>query len=486
MIEKIKETGVYFIGTIGVAILSFTISLLYTHMFTTDDYGIYSLIAALYGLFYQLFTGWMTHSILRYYPEEKDNENAKSLKNIMLFILLVASVIFAFIMMAALVCYRTHDTLKQMCVVYSGVFFFEGLLLIFNTFIRAEGGSKQYSTNMILNSVIKSFAIVVLYYVIGFQSITVIIVSLFIAEFVQSLYIFVKFKWAQVISLSAIKKDLLQKVVRFGYPLIFVSVIFNILTYSDRYIIKIFQSTSEVGLYSFGYNMGHSLFYTMTNAIMLGAYPRLTKEWVEKGRKKTEEMMRGYLNMFCYIMLPAAVGVIAVGNCMIQSLCAQSYWDSYRVFIITCISYTVYGFSQYTNKAWELTGNTKMIVRINIIAAVINIVLNVLLIPWFGYTVAAVTTLLSFVIHIFISLFFSRRIFTFCVDKRSILNIILASAIMWSVLVLTDKYFEKNITMLLGKVFIGVLVYTIFLIILRDKITLEILKSIVKKEREKN
>ena len=66
MFEKVKETGIYFIGTIGVAILSFVISLLYSNMFTTADYGLYNLIAALYSLLYQLFTGWMTHSILRY------------------------------------------------------------------------------------------------------------------------------------------------------------------------------------------------------------------------------------------------------------------------------------------------------------------------------------------------------------------------------------------------------------------------------------
>lgn len=485
MLEKIKETGIYFIGTIGVAVISFVISLLYSDMFTTDDYGLYSLIAALYNLLYQLFTGWMTHSILCFYPKEKDNENAKSLRNTMLFVLFVVSAIFVIIICAGSFIYRTSPLLRQMCIVYIGVFFFEGLLLIFNTFIQAEGNSKQYSINTILNSIIKSVAIVVLYYIIGFKSVTVIIVSLLTAELVQSIYIFVKYKWGKIINVKWISKNLLRQVIKFGYPLIAVSVIFNVLTYSDRYIIRLFQTTSQVGLYSYGYNMGNALFYTMTNGIMLGAYPRLTKEWVASGRKKTEEMMTEYLNMFCYLMIPATVGVIVTGSRIIQTLCNQNYWASSSVFVITCISYTAYGFAQYTNKAWELTTNTKVILRLNIISAVLNIVLNFWLIPKFGYVIAAVTTLISFVIYIILSVFLSRRIFTFRFGKKNMINIIISSSVMLAVLCVLENHLKKGLMMLAVEILIGVVVYVMMLFILQDKIIRTVLKNVITRIRER-
>ena len=481
MFEKVKETGIYFIGTIGVAVLSFIISLLYSNMFSTEDYGLYSLIAALYSLLYQLFTGWMTHSILRYYPEEKNNQDARSLRNTILFILVVVFAIFAVIMIVTSLIYHAAPLLREMCLVYIGVFFFEGLLLIFNTFIRAEGHSKQYSVNTILNSAIKSVAIIILYYLIGFKSITVIIVSLFIAEFIQSTYIFIKYKWAAIISIREISGSIIRKVIIFGYPLIAVSVIFNILTYSDRYIIRLFQGASEVGLYSYGYNMGNALFYTMTNAIMLGAYPRLTKEWVEKGRAKTEEMMTSYLSMFCYLMIPATFGVIGTGTRIIQSLCNQNYWDSSTVFIITCISYATFGFAQYTNKAWELTTNTKMILRLNIMSALLNVGLNFLLIPRFGYVVAAITTLASFVVYIILSLTMSRKIFTYRFDMRNLLNTVLASSVMLIVLLLLNMVFKIGFLMLISQILIGVAVYVIMLLILQDKTIKTMVKTLLVK-----
>ena len=365
--------------------------------------------------------------------------------------------------------------------VYIGVFFFEGLLLVFNTFIRAEGHSKQYSINTILNSVIKSLSIVFLYYVIGIKSVTVIIISLLIAELVQSSYIFIKYKWNKIIDVKTINKRLIKQVIQFGYPLIAVSIIFNVLVYSDRYIIRLFQGNSEVGLYSYGNNMGHALFYTMTNAIMLGAYPRLTKEWINKGRKQTEEMMTGYLNMFCYLMIPATVGVIATGKRIISTLCNEGYWDSSTVFIITCISYALFGLIQYTNKAWELTSNTKRILHLNIITALINICLNFLLIPKLGYVVAAVTTLVSFIVYISISLVLSRKVFTFRFSKRSVFNIVVSSGVMYVALFFLDTILERRVLMLALEILTGIIVYSIMLLILQDKTMRTIVKTISSK-----
>ena len=106
MIEKLKETGIYFIGTVGVAIFSFIISILYTRMFSTDDYGIYSLIAAFYNLIYQLLTGWMTHSILRYYPEEQKRDGSYIFRNTMLRIHIILLFIFFLLIIIAIIFYK--------------------------------------------------------------------------------------------------------------------------------------------------------------------------------------------------------------------------------------------------------------------------------------------------------------------------------------------------------------------------------------------
>lgn len=478
MVDKIKETGIYFIGTIGVAVISFIISLLYTRMFTTDGYGYYSLVAALYNLLFQLFTGWMTHSILRFFPEEKEKDNARGLRSTMVFIHMALCVGFVLIMLVCMLIYRDTSVLYQMFLIYNGVFMFEGLLQILNTFFRAEGNSRQYSFNTVCNSIIKSVLIVILFYILQFRSIVVIVVSLFLTELIQCIYVFMKFKWYKAISIRAFDFKLTKKVIAFGYPLIGVSVIFNILTYSDRYIVNLFWTKSDVGLYSYGYNMGYSLFYTMTNAIMLGAYPKIVAEWQKNGRKSTETIITSYLNLYFYLMIPATMGIIVIGRTVIQCLCGSDYWDSTNVFIITCISYALFGFLQYTNKAWELTAKTKIILYLNAVVALLNIALNFMLIGTFGYTVAAVTTMISFLIYIICSLILSRNIITFIIDSRSLFKIFTASVVMAGVVGIIDYITPCSVYMMICEIMIAVIVYVIMLILFRDKITIDIIKRI--------
>ena len=481
MLDKLKETGIYFIGTIGVSVISFVISLLYTRMFAPDDYGFYSLVAAFYSLLFQLFTGWMTHSILRYYPEEKDKDNAKIFRNTIVKIHLVLTLVFLLLVIAIRTFQVGSSILHQMLLIYAGVFLFEGLLLIFNTFLRAEGNSKQYSINSVMNSILKSILILGLFFLFHYRSIAVIVVSLLLAESIQCLYIIYKMKWYNILSYHCFDAVLAKKIVKFGYPLIGVSIIFSVLTYSDRFIIDIYGSKSDVGLYSYGYNMGQSLFYSMTNAILLGAYPRITSEWKENGRKKTEKLVTNYLNLYFYLMLPALAGVIALGNTIIRCLCDESYWGVSLVFIVTCGSYVLLGLLQYTNKAWELNAVTKPIFYLNLIAATINIVLNIIFIPVWGYIVAAITTGLSFAIFILISLVWSRRLFTFRVDFKSLCNISISSIAMSMIISLINEIMPQNMLCLMIEIVLGVLIYVIILFICKDEFIMQTISKMRRK-----
>ena len=185
--------------------------------------------------------------------------------------------------------------------------------------------------------------------------------------------------------------------------------------------------------------------------------------------------------MFFYLMIPATVGVIATGSRIIQTLCNRNYWDSSSVFIITCISYATFGFAQYTNKAWELTTNTRMILRLNIISAVLNIALNFLLIPRFGYVVAAVTTLTSFVVYIILSMFLSRKIFSFRCGRRNVINIFVSSGTMLAVLLLLENHLRRELITLVIEILVGVVIYVAMLLILQDKAMKSIAKTVINK-----
>lgn len=483
MLTKIKETGIYLTGTIGVAIISFTISLMYSRMFAPDDYGYYSLIVSVYNLLYQFFTGWMTHSILRFYHKSYEEDRAVKLKNTMLFILITISLLFSIIMLFLLKLLDDSNVLMQMGYVYLGVFFFEGLLLIINTFIRASGLSKQYSMNTILNALIKSISLIILYYIMDYRSVVIIVISLIIAEIIQSVRLLIKYNWFEVIDIREFSFTIMKDVIKFGYPLVGVAVVFNLLTYSDRYFIKFFSDISDVGMYSYGYNMGYTLFYTLSNAIMLGAYPQITKTWASKGRIETEKIIANYLELYCYFMIPSVFGIVAIGKNLVYEMIGVNYWDSYKVFIITCVSYVVYGFLQYSNKAWELTQKTQVIFWLNLGIAILNIILNILLIPNFGYEMAAWTTLFSFITYVIFSLILSRNIIKFRISKKTLFRVLIASSVMLFEIKLLLLYLGTGIMELIIYIMLAIPTYFILLLLMGDSNLLVIFELLRKKSK---
>ena len=146
------------------------------------------------------------------------------------------------------------------------------------------------------------------------------------------------------------------------------------------------------------------------------------------------------------------------------------YHESYGVFILTCISMAAVGLSQYTNKAWELNKNTKMILALNIVAAVLNIVLNFIFIPIYGYYVAIITTLISYVFYLAVSLIMSRKTLKLKVNVKSLIKVIISSICMY-VAILIFKNFAMNMSNVIKvilEVIIGIIVYFGALILLGE------------------
>ena len=482
--SKIKEMITYLLGTVGVSIFSFILSILYSRFFIPADYGMFSLTYSIYNLGFQFFTGWMTHSILRFYSLYNETEKKeKILLNTILFTLIFAGVLYSVLTILGILLFSLNTTSDISLLIFSIVFYFEGALLIFNTFLRSSGQSKQYSKNITFNSLGKSLVLLVLYYIFNIHNVLIIVISLFISDFAQTIYLVWKLKITKSISINLFNKNLFFKLIKYGFPLLGTSLIFWVIQSSDKFIISFFKSSNEVGLYSYGYQMGFTLFYTFTNAIMLGAYPRITEAYIKFGKKQAESVISKYMQIYLYMVAPAVIGIVFTGKDIIYLICDEQYWACYPIFIITCISFAVFGLIQYTNKSWELSERTEMILKLNIMSAVINVIINFIFIPQYGYIIGAISTLVSFLVHIVISLILSRGFITYRIPFKYLRNIIVANIVMINSILLFKMYFTIDLARLFIMIIFAAGVYFFILLILKDE-NLSSICSILLKRKE--
>jgi O-antigen/teichoic acid export membrane protein len=186
----------------------------------------------------------------------------------------------------------------------------------------------------------------------------------------------------------------------YGIPLVSHVMAGIILESFDRIQINQLTSSSDAGLYSFAYTIG-MLMYVIIMGANQSWWP-MFYEYMDKGEYgKIVSVVKKYAKSITF----AALLLVLFSGEIVMIMADKKFYGGLDLIPIVVLSYTfvflytLYGnFTFYDKKTYLLPVFTG-------IAALFNIVSNYALIPVYGYKVAAVTTLLSymllFVLHYF-------------------------------------------------------------------------------------
>jgi len=247
-----------------------------------------------------------------------------------------------------------------------------------------------------------------------------------------------------------------------------------ILNYSDRYIIKMFYSSYEVGLYDVASKLAENSINMLITSLSMAMMPILIDKYNDKGKKEAEKTHKEFLRYYFLIVIPAILGLIGIRKYVYGTLINASYIEGVDVVIYIAISMFFSGFNQFIYKLWQLKEKTGKILIFMIISVVINIVLNILLIPKYGFIAAAITTLVANMISSIIAFFNIKKDFCVEIDIVSTIKIVLSSIIMFLFVEFFIKYIH-NFALFIFVIIFAVIIYFICLFI-SGEIKEEVLK----------
>lgn len=212
--------------------------------------------------------------------------------------------------------------------------------------------------------------------------------------------------------ISSIRKGMVRPIrefwtygLRLSLPLVLHTVSLNILAQSDRVFIAKICGQADVGVYSLVYSYG-VMISIITNAIAEGWLPWFHDSYFAGEFDTIRKNVKPIIVLGCYL----ALGCIALAPEMVLLLGGEKYR-----FGIKCTPPIVLGilcqyvYTHYVNIELHLK-KTKFISMGTIFAAGLNIFLNLLFIPAFGFIAAAYTTLLSYICLLFIHWFITKKI----------------------------------------------------------------------------
>jgi O-antigen/teichoic acid export membrane protein len=200
-------------------------------------------------------------------------------------------------------------------------------------------------------------------------------------------------------------KGYLKYVLTISFPLVFHGIALNILSQSDRTMITMITGASDAGIYSVIYNLG------MISLVFTAALDGIWVPWFIDRMKEKEYLninskSKDYIDLMSYMM----VCLILVGPEIVKLLAAKDYWKGISIIPpIVLSNFVVYLYTLFVNIE-HYYKKTPYITLNTIVAAVVNILLNLWLIPIFGYGAAAYTTLISYIVAFGLHLKYAKKL----------------------------------------------------------------------------
>jgi len=417
-----KQSLIYGIGTILTRIVTFLLLPLYTNVFTAAEYGVVSLAYAFIGFAIMLYRYGMDAALMKYYIEAKGEDKKKYFTTIFVS-QFVTSLIFSgllFIsasMIVPIILGGNYTFLLQLVAV---ILFFDVLWMLPLLILRAEEKPKHYILLSLLNvALLMSFNIyLVVYKGMGIQGVLIGNIAASGILLLATFPIIIR-----NIRASSIDKEVLKQVLKFGLPFFPAGIFTMIMELSDRYLLEWMTNTSLVGIYSAGNKLG--MFGML---LVLGFNMGWTPYFLKIGKQKDAPIVfsriatyflgiSGFFIVFISLWIDYFVR-LNIGN---VTVFGAEFWSSTQVVPLILLGYYFSGLFVLQLPGVFILNKTSWMPILRGVGASISIVANLILIPIFDITGAAIAKVLAYFCMATAIYIMTRNIYPIPFRLRSIL-----------------------------------------------------------------
>lgn len=457
-----KNTMIIFMGKLCTQLISFLLLPLYTGYLATKEFGIVDLIQTYVTLLVPLITLELEMSIFRYLVDSRgDNKETKKLVSNNFFIMGIGLLIFSILYI--IVTSFWHFDYRWLILIDIIICTTTGNFL---QIARGFGKTVDYSIGCIITGLTTVLSNIFMIVVLGMGA-EGMILSMAIANGMCSLYLFIKLKLYKYINFNLVDSKLIKSMNKYSIPLIPNSVSWWIVNVSDRTIISFVLGAGANGLYAVS-----NKFPTILSSL-LGIF---NLSWSESAAlhinsPDRDKFFSDITNTVTKLFTCLGVGMIACMPFVFPILINSEYNEAYNyipllvlgsVFnVVICLYSAVY-------IAKKLT---KEVAFTSVIGAIINIVVNVLLIERIGLYAAALSTAVSYFVMMMYRHFDLKKYINIKFEK----GLVLKSIIIFTFAIIL--YYQKNIYLDI----INLVVVVIYSFIMNKEFLFSIKNTVFKK-----
>lgn len=412
-----KNTMLITIGVLTSKLIVFLMVRFYTGYLTPAEYGDADLITQTSNLLFPIITLGITEGVFRF--AINPNGDRKKVFSSGGFIIAIGFIFMlvtwpmlksAFgdlIDVTAVLLYTASASIHSIC----------------SQFVRALGNTRLFAVQGILNTFLVVSLNIVFLAVMNL-GISGYVYSIVISDLLCAVYIILREKLWRYVSFH-LNGKLIKSMLRYSIPLIPTGIFWWITSVSDRYMINWMVDSTANGIYTIACKLPTAII------LLSGAFSDAWQYSAVSERKEGEAseyrtfFSDGWLS-FQAIMFLGCSAVIALAKPGIKLLATADYYSAYEYVPLLCCAMAFSSFATFMGSAFLVFKRSRLSFTTSMAGALVNIVLNLLLIPKYEIFGAAIATFASYFIVFVIRAFMAKRLVDF---KMYIVKTVVCSAI---------------------------------------------------------
>ena len=467
----VEHSSIYIFGQVIVTaggLISFPIIV---RLLTKDQYGTMILISVSVVIIEAFASLGLNHSVLRFYSkyeEKKEVETFSSTLIIGSFIFGIAGAVFTILTTKLLGVFQIVS-LESLNVFVLAAFLIpiRTMMKVISCMYRVRENPWIYSVFSILAKFV-GLGLIILFLAFCYLGLFGYYLGLALGELAVLVALWFFYSKQVGLSINKFSLGVLRKATAYGFPMVLSSLAAVLLSSSDRYMIGYFLTNTDVAIYSVAYNLCSYLSGILLTGFQLGFIPLIMKEWNRNAREGAHLEIQRVIRLYCMVALPLTAGLCIVGQQMIVMLASEKYAQSFYILPYVAIALMINGLGALLMLGFWFSNQTKKVAILMTQAAILNFLMNLILILRLGLYGAAISTLFCYVFLLIIGSIKSSKYFRIKIPWYPIFLYGICTLLMYlSLKSLKTVYPSSHLVTQIG---IGVFSYVSFLFIVDKKL----------------
>jgi stage V sporulation protein B len=467
----VKGSAIVFIMYLVGGVIGYATRLYLAHTLTVAEFGLFYAIISFAGFLTVFRDPGLSSAMTKYIAEFNAKKDMVSVKSTLLIVIAlelllaiaVTAIVIVFSGYLATSYFKTSEAIMPLEIIMFS--YIVSAFVIIQFLFQGIGKIKYYSIVEPVRNV-STFLFILLFIYLGVTGVAlgylmgaiILVVIMFILAVKSFPFFSIK---------SNISRGLTKKIVSFGAPIFLTGVSGTILGNIDTIVITFFLSTSEVGFYQAAFSTSQ-LLWVLSGTATVVLFPMVAELWAKNDRATLSKII-GLLIKFSFILvIPAVLVFAAFPEVIIRMLFGSEFLPAAVPLQILALSSLFYPIFAITTNSIVGIGKPGINMKIVALTATLNLILNIILVPYIGITGAATATAMSYLIGTIIALRYLRANVKFKVFPVDMLKAFIGGVITFVVIIIVKTLLDTNPWIeLIASATIGLVVYATIIVMSR-------------------